>query len=70
MENPSLAKALFSAVVKAAKAQHKPDYPNGLINYSWNLPEKTITGNFTIPLQESVDEETGQLKHEIADFLF
>lgn len=70
MENPNLAKELFSLVVKASKAQRKPDYPGGIINYSWNLSEKTITGNFILPLKEFVNEETGELKHEIADFLF
>lgn len=69
LENTNIAKSLFLAIAKAAKAQRKPEFTDGAITYSWNYPTRQIVGSFVLPLQENVNEETGQVTHEVADFL-
>ena len=69
MEETNLAKTVFLAAIAASKAQRKPEFSDGGVVYNWNLDTKTVTGSFTFPLVEKVDEATGQITHEIADFL-
>lgn len=69
MNEPNLALSLYSLLVKASKATRKPGYGEGGVAYSRDVINKRITGNFVLPIDEIVNDETGEVTYRVADSL-
>jgi len=69
VSNENLAQSFFSHVIRASKATKKAGFVEGNVTYSRDLVNKRITGSFVLPLEERINEETGEVTHIVADSL-
>ena len=69
LEEDNLAQSIFSTLVKASKATRKTGYVEGGVTYTRDLINKRVTGSFVFALEETTNEETGEVTHKIADSL-
>ena len=69
LDETNLALSLYSLLAKASKATRKPGYGEGGVTYNRDLVNRRITGNFVLPIDEKVDDETGEVTYKVADSL-
>lgn len=69
MAQENLAQTFFSVALKASKATKKPGVVESSVTYMRDLVNKRITGSFILPLEETINEETGEVSHKVADSL-
>lgn len=70
LDETNLAQSLYSVLAKASKATRKPGYGEGGVTYSRDLVNKLITGNFVLPIEEEINDDTGEVTYRVADSLF
>lgn len=69
MASDNIAQNAYLALMKAANAKQKKDSLPASVNYTRDLHNKRVTGNFTFSFVEEVDESTGEIRLVIADSL-
>lgn len=69
MDDTNLALSLYSLLAKASKATRKPGFGEGGVTYNRDLVNKRITGNFVLPIEEQINDETGEVTYKVADSL-
>ena len=69
MDEDNLALSLYLFLVKASKATRKPGFGEGEVTYNRDLVNKRITGSFVLPIEENVNDETGEVTYRVADSL-
>lgn len=69
MADENLAQSFFSTVIKASKATKKAGVVEASVTYTRDLVNKRITGSFILPLEETVNENTGEVSHKVVDSL-
>lgn len=63
------AQDLLKILVNASEGTRKPGFTAGGVSFSVNQAQNTITGNFTIPIDISVDPVSGSVLLDAKDFL-
>lgn len=65
----NVSEELFNAIVKASKSEKKAGFDHAGLWVDWDLNNGLLKGNFSIPIEKSIDSKNAGCKIVVQDFL-